>query len=278
MKPTQWLTIAATAMLLLSSGCSTDKAGRTDVGAEPVDPAAAAPAPERWPREKATPDHLALAKELVERGYYQVALGQLEESGKTREHTAEVYTLMGTCHQKLGDLDKAADCFRRALKAEKNYGPAHNGLGINAGLQNDPQAAVAALEAAVGSNPARADFYNNLGMARMTAGDLTGAEAAFRQSLALDSGFRRAAHNLAVCAGLAGREKEALTRLMELFPKATALNNLGAIREMKGELAGAAALYRQALALDPQLDLARRNLERLEDSAGPTVKEKTNLP
>jgi Flp pilus assembly protein TadD len=202
------------------------------------------------------PDHLALARNLVARGYYEVALGQLECAARDNSSRSEVYHLMGVCHRELADYEKARAYFKKAIAGDRQFAPAYNGLGITYDLLGDKEKAWKSFEAALRFNPARAAFYNNLGFSKMSAGELEAAEESFLKGLALEPRHPLLVNNLAICYGLRGRDEEAFSLLKERFSPAEACNNMGAIHLMRGERGKAEEMFEKALELDPEFQRA----------------------
>jgi tetratricopeptide (TPR) repeat protein len=124
--------------------------------------------------------------------------------------------------------------------------------------------AVAALRAAVGRSPERAEDLSDLGAALHHAGNPVEAIALYREAIRLKPELARAHDNLG--AALAGKgqtdlaiaEYRATIRLRPNF--ANAHNNLAIALRVQGKLAEAIAEYREALRLKPDFARARYNL------------------
>ena len=217
-----------------------------------------------WKNQEAVPDHLALAKDLMERAYYQVARVQLESALKDRPGNAEIYHLMGVCLRETRDLAGALKSFQQALAYDAGFAPAYNGMGTTYYRQGRMDMAAQCFQKAMDIDPARGDFCNNLGYLEMRSGRLKNAETHFRQGLDLNPKNQQTINNLALCLALAGRDKEAQDLLERSFPPSMACNNLGAIYQTKGEPKKALQMFQKALELDPALVHARRNLDQVK--------------
>ncbi|MGD8387563.1 MAG: tetratricopeptide repeat protein [Desulfobacteraceae bacterium] len=215
--------------------------------------------------EKPEKNFVLLARELMAKGHYEVALVQLKDAKKEHGRTPEVEHLTGICYRETDEPGKAEDHFRRALSLDSEYAPAHDGLGLVYARTGRGEEARDAFTKAIRYNPARPDFLNNLGFLEMQAGHLGQAETHFKKSLRLAPEFHPALNNLAVCYGLQGREKEAFSLLKAHYPPAEALNNMGVILRLRGEDQRAALLFERALKADPGLEAARDNLARLNE-------------
>jgi tetratricopeptide (TPR) repeat protein len=106
--------------------------------------------------------------------------------------------------------------------------------------------------------------HTGLGTVLRIKGDLAGADACFRQTLALDPNYVPGHNNLG--ATLADRHDLAAAvvcyrKALDLDPRdATAHYNLGNALSNQGDVKGAMACYRKALELDPRDTLAHYNL------------------
>ncbi len=215
---------------------------------------------EKSRKEKVQPNHLELARELVKKGHFKVALVQLEEARRSNGGGCEVFHLMGRCHLGLGEAEQAAASFQRALALNRSYAPAHNGLGLALDLSGSRDAAWRSYARAIQINPAIPDFHNNLGFSKLLAGRTEEAERHLREALALDPRLKIAAHNLALCLALQGRYDEAHGLLEQHGSAAAAANNLGVFYDMNGDRESAVRHYAEALNRDGSLRAAAENL------------------
>jgi Flp pilus assembly protein TadD len=218
-------------------------------------------------------NHLSLARELMAKGHYDVALVQLKGAKKKQGRDAEVPYRMGICYREAGKTEQAEEHFRKALSMDSGYAPAYDGLGVLYEQTGRREEARAAFVAAIENNPARPEFLNNLGFLEMQAGRLSQAEHYFEKCLHIAPNYRPAVDNLAVCYGLQGRERDAFSLLKTHRSPAEALNNMGVILRMRGENQRAALLFERALANDPTLKEARDNLVRLREAGDETAGE-----
>ncbi len=208
-------------------------------------------------------NHLNLARELTAKGYYDVALVQLQEAEKHEGHNPEVHHLMGVCYREMKEHETAEKRFKKALSLDPDYAPAHDGLGVLYEMSGRREEARGAFLKAVRINPARPDFLSNLGFLEMRAGRLKQAATCFEKSLRISPDYRPALDNLAICYGLQGRDKDAFSLLKKHYPPAEVFNNMGVICRLRGEDRRAAILFERALKSDAGFEPARENLARL---------------
>ncbi|MBY0468423.1 MAG: tetratricopeptide repeat protein [Burkholderiaceae bacterium] len=119
-------------------------------------------------------------------------------------------------------LAPALEC--AALRPEANYL-----LAIAAIFANDPPSAVDRASKAVAGSPREPRYHFTLGRAHKAAGNLDGAESAYRQAIALDAAY------------------------------VDAMVSLGIVLKTRGDADGAIALYDRALALSPRSATAHAN-------------------
>jgi len=107
-------------------------------------------------------------------------------------------------------------------------------------------------------DPANADAYNNLGIACAEAGDYAGAEALFKQALALRPYYPSASNNLANLYRVTGRYEEALKELQkamdlttDIVYSASAYMNMGLVYEAQGRYAEALEFFEKAARINP---------------------------
>jgi len=217
-----------------------------------------------WKTDEVRPQYLALARDLIGRRFYEVALVQLDKAAEESPNEPEVFHLKGVCHRELKDYKTAETSFKRALALDPDFAPAHDGLAMTYELMGEKERAWDYFTKAIKLNPARPDYYNNLGFSKMRVGDLEEAERWFRKSIALEPGFKTAVNNLAICLGLAGRDQEALALLRKSATPAAACNNMGVIHLIKGEREKALAMFGRAVAMDPNFKEAARNMATLQ--------------
>ena len=247
-----WLMLA-----VLLSGCAGQAARKTALP-QPTETEA------QWQPATAHPDYPALARDLIRQGHYAVALRQLDLAARADESAAEPHYLRGVCQREIGDPAAARKSFQRAIRLDREYAPAYNGLGMMGFMERRYPEARKALKKAVALNPANPDYINNLGVLEMRTHRTPSALARFEQCLRIAPAYTKAKNNLAECLVRLGRNDAALAFLQHHFPPAVACNNLGAIYERIGYPSQARGMFLRALVHDPGLAVARRNLNRLE--------------
>lgn len=260
-----WIFLILAGLCLLSAGCSLRRKG-PDLNAIVKARIQEEQAKAFLETTRLEKNHVLLAKELIAKQYYDVALAQMLEAEKNQGPGPEVHHLMGVCYQHMQEPEQAEVHFKEALSLDPDYAPAHNGLGVLFARTGKREKARAAFHKAIQLNPARPDFLNNLGFLEMQDMHLKEAENFFTKSLRFDPGYRPVLNNLAVCYGLQGREKEAFSLLKKHYPPAEALNNMGVIYRLRGEEGQAAILFERALKYDPGLASARENLGRQKEA------------
>jgi superkiller protein 3 len=220
--------------------------------------------PSDWQPAEVKPNHQALARDLINQGHCTVAMGQLARAAEADPSAPEPVYLMGVCQRKTGNLPAAMDSFKRALVLDRNYAPAYHGMGLVYVEKKQTDQAHTNLLKAVALNPADADFLNDLGVLEMRMQRAGQALQRFEQCLQIAPDHIRAKNNLAECLVRLGRAGQALDFLKQHFPPAVAYNNLGGIYVNVGSFSKARSMFERALEYDPELTVARRNLNRLE--------------
>ncbi len=163
-----------------------------------------------------------------------------------------------------GDLEGAARMAEALLARGLAAEHAHNVLGMIAYGRRDYPEAVRSLEAATQADPNFSAPYANLGASLRALGDAAGAEAAYRQALALNPASQNALGNLANLLVDNRKPAEAQALVEQALaagpPNANLMTTLAMAHYHLGRLVEAAAAFRRALELDPASFEACRNL------------------
>lgn len=205
------------------------------------------------PNRKIQQDHLKLAKDLIGRGFYDVALVQLEKAEKQNGSSAEIYFLTGKCHLENKNYTVAQGCFEQSIRTDPDYAPPHNGLGLVYDMTGKRKTARECYQKAIRLNPARADFHNNLGFSQIMDNNYPEAKHHLLQSISLNSDFVRAKNNLALCHVMTGEDQKAFEILRKIFPPDITFHNMGALYLRKGDRKKADQMHQKAVQLNPNL-------------------------
>ncbi len=115
-------------------------------------------------------------------GYRTINAGPLRDTAAAREENTK-----GLAHLDAGELYQAEQAFKRAIKADLEFGPAHNNLGKIYFLKRDFYLAAHEFDDAIKLMPRHAGPHNNLGLTLLEAGRLDDAIDALRQATTLDA-------------------------------------------------------------------------------------------
>ena len=201
-------------------------------------------------RHDLKPDSLKLAKELINKGFFDVALLQLNKAAENDSGNPEIYFLMGKCNFQRKRFEDAEKNFKQAIKTDSAFAPAHDGLGMVYVLTGNNEAARKEYKKAISLNPARADFYNNLGFLELLAGEYTEARSILLQSLALQPNFIKAETNLALYCIMTNDDEKAFTLLRKRHTYQDACRNMAAMYKFKGETQKAREMIDKATMTD----------------------------
>jgi tetratricopeptide (TPR) repeat protein len=164
---------------------------------------------------------------------YQDALAACENRGLGKSFSQEealAHRRMGNVLDKLGRFAQAEVHYKQALKLKPK----------------DPK------------------VWNDAGYSYYLQGRWADAERALKTAAKLDPQDSRIKTNLGLTLAAAGRTKEALPLLSQFSGDAIGHANLGYLLAATGQLELARQQYLQALALRPNLELAQRALDRIE--------------
>jgi tetratricopeptide (TPR) repeat protein len=184
-----------------------------------------------------------------------------------RPSLAPAWAALGSARLAAGDLPGAETAFRQALQHGGASGPLHFNLGVLCEQAQRPAEALEHYRQAVRLDPTLAEAQYNLGTLLLQAGQFAAAEAAFRAALAEQDTPETRINLGRVCQEL-GRPAEAVEHYRHALssgtPHAAQVQLfLGqALRQLQ-RYAEARAALTAALALDPALQTAQDELDRL---------------
>ncbi len=162
-----------------------------------------------------------------------------------------------------GNFPQAEMAYRAALRVDPASTEANFLLGTLLTQSGRPEEGTGYLRRAVANVPTHAKAHNALGVALSMTGDTTGAEAAFRASLALAPDFTDPAHNLARILS-STRPTEAETLLCQIIERvpdfAAAHSDLGTILHRSNRRQQAECAFLRAFDLNSSLVEPARNL------------------
>ncbi|MGI6655714.1 MAG: tetratricopeptide repeat protein [Desulfobulbus sp.] len=240
-------------LLLLPTACADKK---TSPAGPPLSPPPTEVPPEKTGKAgPATPNHLALARDLVRQGHYEVALNQLITAMEHDSTDPEIFHLMGVCYRETGKNKEGEEALRRALRLDATHAGAWDALGMVLQNQGRQDEAIDAFRQAVSHDPARAELLNNLGYALLRAEQKDEAYQTLQRALTLDPALARARNNLALCALRRNNDHEALRILLAGNPEWAAYHNM-------------AVLYQQIGRQDQAIIMRRKAREHRQDMAG----------
>ena len=198
--------------------------------------------------------HQGLGLALRARGDLAAAIGSLRIAASDDDATA--HNNLASALSDARDLDGAAAHYGRAIELDPDFAIAHSNL---SGLLRRQERFTEALRQglrAVELAPDLAEAHNNVGNAYHGLENLVAAAASYRRALALNANDSGTHHNLSLVLLKLEQPDEALAhcrRSMALCasePGATLHVNLGDILRAQGDIEGALAAYRAALAVD----------------------------
>lgn len=207
---------------------------------------------------------------LVNLGNAQQALGQADKAAESFRRAlalhphAAIFFNLGNALFETGDHGGAAEAFGRATALQPGYGKALNGLGLALAALGRGDEAVAAFLRAVAVDPGSAETHTNLGNALQGLGRFEEAVAAHGRAVALRPDFAEAHTNLGSALQDLGQLDAAIAahrRAVALRPDlARGFNNLGTALFAAARQEEAARCYDAAFAIDPEMRTQRNIL------------------
>ena len=224
--------------------------------------------PAEWPSPSLT---VPIASALVSQGAVAEARLLVEHEAAALPQDAPLQDALGTIDVRERRIEEAANHFAEAIRLDPRLASAHAHRGSVYLLQQNPDAAVQALETAVALDRSNQSFSLQLGSALIAAG--RAAEAVHLLQTVLETEERtdkkapllsevRYQLGLALQAnGDAATALPLLQRTADLRPgDPDVLTNLGLARMQTGDAKGAVNLYQRALQAGPATVTLRENL------------------
>jgi Flp pilus assembly protein TadD len=217
-----------------------------------------------WEPAKKKDIRVSLIKTLIDSKAYTSSVPLLRQALSEHPKDPRLHYLMGTVLRERGLYNKAIVSFEHAIKLAPRFGQAFSGLAITLNMQDKHGAALLLHRKAVDLSPKDARLQNNLGFGLSLLSRYSEAVKSYEAALALDPNMRSAYVNLGFSLGLMGKTEAARTAFLQVLRGAEVLNNLALIKELRGDQQGAINLYKEALATQPGLAMARENLDAVE--------------
>lgn len=140
---------------------------------------------------KAAETNAALGRQYLDRKQYEVSLEKLKRAVAFDQTYAPAHTLLGVLYETLGEIKKAGEEYKLAVRYDPDGGEVNNNYAVFLCAQRDYKAAGPHFEAAF-----KDPFYStkyvaaaNAGMCALNNNDLDRAESYLRQSLEYDKNY-----------------------------------------------------------------------------------------
>ena len=215
-------------------------------------------------RKKEADARMQMGATYLQQRNLPMAMRELQRAGELDPDNPEIDMMLGMTYQARGDLAKAEENLRQAIRKKPDYADAHNNLGSVLAQQNRPDEAVREFEAAAGNvlytTPEQA--YYNIGEVYRAKKDPVRAEEAYRRSLRANERYAPAYVGLSAALVERGKGEEAaavLGRCVVLFPDyAPAWMELGRVHVRLKRYAEARKDFDTVLAVSSDPELRRQ--------------------
>jgi tetratricopeptide (TPR) repeat protein len=219
--------------------------------------------------QPASPDGYALrAMSYINRKHYAEAEQDIRKAIDIAPQSAFGYVQLGNLKFTQGQYSDAAKAYQEALDRNSNSSDSLRGLMSTYMSEKQVDKAIAAVSAQIAKSPNNSGFYDLLGTALFhSKKDLSGAEAAFEKSAALDKHNSDALLKLCQVRAAKGQIDQAIATAQQALKDNPREPNLfvlmGKLYESKSDWKKAEDAYQNALAVNSQDALASNNLAKV---------------
>jgi len=188
----------------------------------------------------------------------------------------------GRLFERRGELQQAAEQYRKAVALNGEFLQAYNRLGAVLARMGHWEQADQVYVSAIQRAPDAAYLRNNLAFSYMAQGRWQDAEVELRNALQLKPSFMRAQVNLAVALAKQGDADNAFAQFAQAMPLAEAYFNMGVLHRDDRRAEQARDAFASAVALRPNWAKARAQLKQTDAliaaSQGPKVEATAEAP
>ena len=179
--------------------------------------------------------------------------------------SAEGHERLGMLYLESRQKDRAEYHLNKAIGFDSTRWSANNVLGILADSSHDYERAIGHYEAALEHQPKSALLLTNLGYSHYLAGKPEEAEQFFIMAIGIDRAYEPATANLGLARARRGEYDSAVEILENVMPRQRALNDVGYIAFVNGDVVDAERLLSDAARASPTYyQTAHENLEKVK--------------
>lgn len=165
----------------------------------------------------------AISLRPLVRDDFRGALPFFEEATRRLPEEPDAWFRLGVCRERLGDLERASEAYRKAIALDPNAVTARNNLGVVYSAQKRYGDAAAVLEQAVRLKPDYAEARANLASVWINLARYQDAAAMCREAIRIRSGCAEAHYQLGVALWHLGDQEQAQQEQKTLAPLDPAL-------------------------------------------------------
>jgi Flp pilus assembly protein TadD len=234
--------VAPLAAALLLAGCA--------AAATAPDPESKPEAAAAMPRDSAS--LIAAGDTAYRKGDLDQAIAEYVKALGVDPKSIHAFYRIARAHEALGNMETAADAYRKVVALSPADASANEGLGLILLRQQKLPQALAALQLAVRNRPTLWRSYDGLGVIADLQGQPELAQTWYRKALDIKPDATQVLNNLGYSRYLVGDFGQAQSYFVRALATAPAngkaWSNLGLVRARQGDYVGAVAAFREMMA------------------------------
>ena len=169
---------------------------------------------------------------LLRKGDVEKALNVLSAEKLEKYSDIDLWLFKAELLLRIGNCDKAIECYQKAIELKHDYAVAYNNMGITHGEKGNYDKAIECCQKAIELKPDDAEAYHNMGITHHKKGNYDKAIECYPKAIELKPDDANAYNNMGIAYQYLGNE----TKANDCFQKASMIRHNISFTEFGGSL------------------------------------------